>query len=87
MVLIMDRTTLDIEDRDPLYVQLAEILRARIRSGELPPRRALPSKKTLTQEYGISGRTVDSAMDILRTEHLIETRPGKGLYVVPEDER
>jgi len=87
MVALMARTRLDPDDRDPLYVQLAEILRARILSGELPARRAIPSKRTLTEEYGISGRTVDSAMDVLRAEHLIETRPGKGLYVVPEDER
>jgi GntR family transcriptional regulator len=77
----MARTELDYDDREPLYRQLAEILRARIESGEIPPRRALPSKKALMQQYGISARTVDSAMDILREEGLIETVIGKGLYV------
>jgi len=30
----------------------------------------------------VSARTVDSAMSILREEGLIETEPGKGLFVV-----
>lgn len=87
MLVIVARTQLDADDRDPLYSQLAEILRGQILTGELPPRRAVPSKRTLVQTYGISGRTVDSAMEILKTEGLIETRIGKGLFVIPEDER
>jgi DNA-binding GntR family transcriptional regulator len=35
----------------------------------------------------VSTRTVDAAMAILRDEGLIETEPGKGLFVVPEDRR
>ncbi len=34
------------------------------------------------QQYGVSARTVDSAMAILREEGLIETEIGKGLFVV-----
>jgi DNA-binding GntR family transcriptional regulator len=87
MVPGMTRTRLDPADRDPLYEQLADILRGQIGDGKLAARRAVPSKRTLVQTYGISGRTVDSAMAILKAEGLIETRRGKGLYVVPEDER
>ena len=87
MLVIMARTQLDPDDRDALYIQLAEIIRGQILSGELPARRAVPSKRALVQAHGISGRTVDSAMEILKTEGLIETRIGKGLFVVPENER
>jgi GntR family transcriptional regulator len=52
-----------------------------IKRGELPPRRPVPSKKTLRQTYGIAGGTVDKAMDLLRADWLIRTVPGKGLYV------
>ena len=72
---------LDRDDRTPLYVQLADALRAQILSGEIPPRHALPSGKRLVQELGISLRTFNDAMNILKAEELIEWVPGKGLYV------
>ena len=78
---------LDPHDREPLYQQLAGLLRGQIMSGELAGRRPLPSKRALKQEHGVSGWTVDSAMAVLRDEGLIETVQGKGLFVVPEDER
>ena len=77
----MPRTEIDPDDREPVYRQLAEILRGQILSGEIPPRRALPSKRLLVQRYEVSTRTVDSAMAVLRSEGLIATEAGKGLYV------
>jgi DNA-binding GntR family transcriptional regulator len=89
MVLLMvpPRRTVDSEDRENLYDQLASILRDQIMSGELAGGRPIPSKRDLIAEHGISGRTVDSAVEILKGEGLIETRIGKGLYVIPENER
>lgn len=71
----------------PVYVQLASILRARIESGELAPRRPVPSKRVLVQEFGIAGGTVDKAIGILRAEGLVRTVTGRGIYVVPPAER
>lgn len=81
------RPQLDKDARDPLYEQLAELIRAQILSGEIPAGRRVPSMRELTQEHGISHRTVDSAMQLLKAEGLIETEAGKGLYVVPEAQR
>jgi DNA-binding GntR family transcriptional regulator len=81
MVRIMARAEIDHGDRDPLYRQLADIIRGQIESGEIPPRRAVPSKRMLRQRYDVSARTVDAAMAILRAEGLIEAEPGKGLFV------
>jgi len=81
------RRTLDPGDLDPLYVQLAAILRDMITSGEIPPRRALPSKRELTQEHGISGKTVDKAMEVLKAEGLIVTVTGRGLFVADPRQR
>lgn len=78
---------IDHEGDVPVYVQLAGILRGQIERGELAPRRPVPSKRTLTQEYGIAGGTVDRAMGLLRAEGLIKTVPGKGLYVTAPEER
>ena len=79
--------TIDHEGDVPVYVQLASILRARIESRELAPRRAVPSKRTLMQEFGVAGGTVDKAIGILRAEGLVRTVTGRGIYVVPEGER
>ena len=79
--------TIDHEGDVPIYVQLATILRARIESGELAPRRPVPSKRLLMQEYGIAGGTIDKAIDILRAEGLVRTVPGRGIYVIPPSER
>jgi len=79
--------TIDHYGDVPIYQQLADILRKQILSGELAPRRPIPSKKTLTQQHAIAGGTVDRAVDLLKAEGLVKTVPGRGIYVVPPDER
>ena len=71
----------------PVYRQLAAILRGQIERGELAPRRPVPSKRQLTQQYGIAGGTVDKAMDLLRAEGLVKTVTGRGIYVTAPEER
>jgi DNA-binding transcriptional regulator YhcF (GntR family) len=66
----------------PVYRQLADLLRARILSGEIPPRTPLPSARTLSQEHGIAMGTVNRAFDVLREEGLVRTIPGRGVWVV-----
>jgi DNA-binding transcriptional regulator YhcF (GntR family) len=66
----------------PVYRQLADQLRERILSGELPPRTPLPSAKTLAQEHGIAVGTVTRAVEVLRQEGLVRTIPGRGVWVV-----
>jgi GntR family transcriptional regulator len=73
--------SIDHEGDVPVYVQLADILRARIESGELAPRRPVPSKRTLMQDYGVAGGTIDKAIGILRDEGLVRTVTGRGIYV------
>jgi GntR family transcriptional regulator len=68
----------------PVYVQLADILRARIRSGELAPRRMIPSIRTLQQEYAVSDRTVKHATQLLRDEGLVHTVQGRGVFVTAQ---
>lgn len=63
----------------PLHEQLASILRGRISSGELPGR--IPSIKALSQEYEVSTRTVERALNTLKDEGLIVALVGKGFYV------
>jgi GntR family transcriptional regulator len=73
-------------DPAPLYVQLADILRAMIKSGELQPRAAVPSESYLQQEQGVSRGTVRMAVAILRDEGLVVTIGGRGTFVSLKDE-
>lgn len=69
----------------PLYTQLADILRERIKSGELPPRSLVPSESYLQQEQGVSRGTVRTAISILRDEGLVVTITGRGTFVKERD--
>ena len=68
---------------EPLYVQLAGILRHRIESGELARLDPLPSESTLTQEHDVSRDTVRRAIAVLRDEGLVFTIAQRGTYVGP----
>lgn len=66
----------------PMYLQLREVLRSRIESGEYPPGVAIPSENDLAETYGINRLTVRSAIDTLAKEGLLKRVQGKGVYVM-----
>jgi GntR family transcriptional regulator len=66
----------------PVYVQLAGILRERIRAGELAPNRPLPSLTALVQEYEVARGTAAKAVRLLVGEGLVRIVPGKGAFVI-----
>lgn len=66
----------------PLYEQLADILRNQVRSGELTGK--VPSVRTLSQEYGISTKTAERSLGVLREERVLVVLRGKGYYVAPD---
>ena len=78
-----DDVTVDHGAATPVYQQLASILRARIRAGELAPGRALPSETTLMQEHGIARETARKAVRVLRDEGLVVVVRGRGAFVQP----
>lgn len=73
---------IDPEGPDPLYVQLAAVLRQRIKSGELPLNRPIPSVIQLQQEYDVARGTALHAVDVLRQEGLVRTVAGRGTFVI-----
>jgi GntR family transcriptional regulator len=66
----------------PVYLQLCELLRDRIRSGELEIGRPLPSLPQLMQQYGISRGTAAKAVGVLREEGIVRIVPGRGAFVI-----
>lgn len=67
----------------PLYHQLKEALKERIRSGKYPGNGPLPGERQLVEEFGVSRTTVRQALNDLVGEGLLFRRHGKGTFVTP----
>ena len=78
---------IDREWDEPVYQQVAAILRDQVASGKIEPRRPIPSVRTLCQTYGIARATATKAIHVLAEEGLIRRVPGKGWFVTPPAER
>lgn len=70
-------------ERAPAYERIAAHLRELIRSGDLAPGNRLPAHRVLADEHGVSEITIRQAVDLLRTEGLVESKRGSGTYVRP----
>jgi GntR family transcriptional regulator len=73
----------DPQSATPVYVQVADILRSRIQSGQLLPDRPVPSETQLQQEFGVARGTARKAIALLREQGLVVTVKGRGSYVHP----
>jgi GntR family transcriptional regulator len=79
--------TVDLLGPDPIYLQIAAVLRARIKDGTYPPQRTIASEPGIAEEFGVSRKTARAAITVLREEGLVRTVKGKGSFVVgPETE-
>jgi len=72
---------IDPDGPEPLYRQVAAVLRERIETGELPPNRPIPSILHIQQEFGVARGTALKAVELLRDEGLVHTVKGRGTYV------
>jgi DNA-binding GntR family transcriptional regulator len=84
---VLIRNVYDVADEidrwnpEPVYLQLAAILRGQIERGELVPRQPLPSESYLVGHYGVSRGTARRAIEVLRDEGRVVTIPQRGTYV------
>lgn len=65
-----------------LYRQIADQLRALIRSGEFAAGARLPAERELAKQLGVSRPSVREALIALEVEGAIEVRTGSGIYVL-----
>lgn len=72
----------DHDAATPLWRQLADELRAEMRSGKLPSGRVMPSETALMQTHGLACGTVRKAIDALQEEGLVVRVQGRGAFVV-----
>lgn len=73
--------TIDQASFEPVYRQLARILREQIQAGDLHPGAALPSEAALSQTFGVGRDAVRDALASLRSEGLVVTTRGIGTFV------
>jgi DNA-binding GntR family transcriptional regulator len=78
------QSPLDPMSARPLYVQLADVIARKIKSGELAPDRPIPSENHLADEFGVARLTARRAAQELRERRLIVTVRGKGSFVVEQ---
>lgn len=67
------------KDHRPLYIQIAEALRARIISGFYADR--IDGELVLAREWKVSRRTMQQALDLLVGEGLINRQHGMGTFI------
>lgn len=65
-----------------LYVQLAERIEAKIINGEFIIGDRLPTEFEMAAQYGVSRTVVREAMKALKEKGWIETRVGRGTFIV-----
>ena len=66
---------------EPIYRQLAAVLRERIKDGTYRPGHAIPSTAALADEFDLSPKTIRAATRILVDEGLLVGAVGRGMYV------
>ncbi|MFG1954317.1 GntR family transcriptional regulator [Micromonospora sp. NPDC048830] len=71
-----------IEVAPPKYVVIVNAVQQRIEDGTYPPGSMLPSETELIREFGASRPVVVRALDLLRQGGWIESRQGKGRFVL-----
>lgn len=72
---------------DPLYVQLAERIRSKIKNNTYSVGTQLPSEEALREHVDMSRSTVRKALAILESEGLITKVRGKGSFVAQPSHR
>ncbi len=69
-------------DKEPIYLQLRDLIREMILTGELSEGEALPSVRQVAAEYQLNPITVSKSWQHLVDEGLVEKRRGLGMYVI-----
>jgi DNA-binding GntR family transcriptional regulator len=75
--------SLDPKASEPLYVQLARLLKDDIISGAFPVGAQLPTEEDFCKQFSVSRHTVREALRQLREENLVSSRKKAGTIVIP----
>lgn len=81
---VISLKSLRLRTDEPLQVQIYQQLYERIVNGFLPPGSRLPASRTIALELGVSRNTISAVIDQLKSEGLIETRKGSGVFIAQQ---
>ncbi|TPW26327.1 GntR family transcriptional regulator [Pararhizobium mangrovi] len=84
---LVEWLNLNAKASGPIYMQLAERMRAAILSGHFDSTSPLPPERELSALIGVSRTTVRKSIDVLVAEGLLDQRHGSGTYVIPRVEQ
>lgn len=73
------------DNNTPIYLQLLDLFRRRIVTGEFEPGGRLPTVRDIAVEYGVNPNTVQRALTELEREGLAFSRRTSGRFIT-EDE-
>lgn len=68
----------------PIYKQITEQVRMAVATGRLTVTDQLPSVRALAETLVLNPNTVARAYADLAREGVIETRPGRGVFIIPK---
>jgi DNA-binding GntR family transcriptional regulator len=60
------------------YIQMMNLIRARIEDGSYKPNELMPSIQELSEQTGFSRHTIGKAMRMLQEQGLVQRTPGLG---------
>lgn len=72
--------------QEPIYVQLAEIIKRKIVRGELEPGMKLPSVRDMAINAGVNPNTVQRTYRELEGTKIVESKRGQGTFVTEDEE-
>ena len=73
--------TIQFDNETPIYLQIADMIRQSIMSGEIQEGEAIPSVRQISVEQNLNPQTVLNATQQLINEDLIQKRRGLGMFV------
>jgi len=68
----------------PIYRQIVEQVRQAVATGRVTVADQLPSVRTLAETLALNPNTVARAYGDLAREGVIETQPGRGVFIIPK---
>ena len=65
----------------PYYVQVADVIRERLKAGQWSPGELIPSESGLCDMFGVSRTAIRQALGVLVDEGLLQKEKGRGTFV------
>ena len=81
---MMDKNFLDKKSSVPIYAQLENIIKDKIKEKKYVSGQALPTERALTELFGVSRMTIRQAISNLVHQGVLYRIPGKGAFVSRE---